>query len=121
MAGTAERGPTVLIVDDDPDAAWLLASALERRGFQARTAFDLAGATALLREERFDALLADLVLPVGDGYARLAIGRRPRVVIALSGMAGASEESRAQQAGFDAFVVKPPSIDALVDVIRRGL
>lgn len=109
----------VLIVDDDPDAAWLLASALEGRGFAPRTAFDVASAAELMRAEPFDALVADLVLPDGEGHALLEVQGRPRLAIALSGMAGAAEERRAQRAGFDAFVVKPPSIENLVLLLKR--
>ena len=66
-------GKTILIVDDEPDALHLfwriLASA--RRGYRVLTAENGLRALDLLREQRPDAILLDLVMPDFDGFKLL--------------------------------------------------
>ena len=75
-------GARVLIVDDNEDAAELLAEALQRRGLRrARRARRAGGARAWRRTFTPDVALLDIGLPVMDGYelARTAAAAaRPR-------------------------------------------
>ncbi|HYG26624.1 MAG TPA: CHASE3 domain-containing protein, partial [Caulobacteraceae bacterium] len=58
-------GPRLLICEDDPNAAEILAGLLERDGFSAHRVATIAEAEAALRQDRFAALVLDLNLPDG--------------------------------------------------------
>src|SRR5687767_5531018 len=67
--GTPRGGARrVLVVDDNLDAAELLAQSLQLLGHQAWVANDGAAALELMRSLRPDVALVDLGLPVMDGY-----------------------------------------------------
>jgi signal transduction histidine kinase/DNA-binding response OmpR family regulator len=68
------RGKTILIVDDEPDALRLFWRLLvtSDRGYRVLTASDGRQALALLREQKPDAILLDLVMPEMDGFQLLA-------------------------------------------------
>jgi CheY-like chemotaxis protein len=116
---------TVLVVDDDVDHCLMLEVALECLGYGVVLAHSVREAVAVLRDRdlEVDGLVCDLTL--GDGTALdvlCATGvRRPCVAVVLSGFDGADERDRSLGAGFDAHLVKPTSIDALGEVLARGL
>lgn len=123
---------TVLVVDDDDDAADLLGFALPRQGFAVTLARSFEDALAALEagppEESgavFDAIVADLHLPDGAGHELLtslsSTSRRPRVAIIVSGADGHEERKLAQDGGFSAHWVKPIDIDALSTELRALL
>lgn len=60
-------GPSVLVVDDEPAIASLLAELLELDGYQVATAPNGRAALDRLRAGGFDAILSDLRMPELDG------------------------------------------------------
>jgi signal transduction histidine kinase len=100
----------VLIVDDNEDAAELLAELLRKKGHEVEVAYDAP--QALLTVSRFgpDTAILDIGLPSMDGYElaqRLRRGGFDHRLIALSGYGQAPDRARSQEAGFDAHLVKP--------------
>ena len=82
---TTPKLARVIVVDDDEDAADLLAFALPRHGFEVTVAHTLAEAKALMCGE-FDALVSDVHLPDGTGFDVLTEApKRPRVAVIASG------------------------------------
>ena len=65
----------VLVVDDEPSLAELLASVLRYEGWEIRTAGDGGSAVRTAREFRPDAVVLDIMLPDFDG---LEVLRRVR-------------------------------------------
>src|SRR5258708_24482852 len=65
----------VLVVDDEPSLAELLASVLRYEGWEIQTAGDGSGAVRAAREFRPDAVVLDIMLPDFDG---LEVLRRVR-------------------------------------------
>src|SRR5689334_22513603 len=61
----------VLVVDDEPDLAEVLAGVLRYEGWQVRTAGDVATALAGAAEFLPDAVVLDIMLPDGNGLAAL--------------------------------------------------
>jgi CheY-like chemotaxis protein len=111
----------VLVVDDDEDAADLLAFALPRHGFSVTVAHSLAEAHTLLGNE-FDALVSDVNLPDGTGFDVLSgAARRPAVAVIASGSDGPEDRQRAREVGFAAHLVKPIDIDKLAATLHRLL
>jgi signal transduction histidine kinase len=120
-AGTGGGGWRVLVVDDNAAGAEALAELLALQGHAVRTAFD--GEAALREAEDFRPalVLMDLQMPRMDGYAAAAAMRaRPWatkiVLVALTGWGGDADRRRAREAGFDRYLVKPVTVEAL-----RGL
>ncbi len=105
-------GRRILVVDDNIDAAQLLADALEVVGHETRVAFDGPGALAVAMQFQPDALLLDLGLPLMDGYELAGqivapAGRRRPLLVAVTGYGQVSDREKSRAAGFDAHVVKP--------------
>jgi len=121
LAGTpppraATTGRRVLVVDDNPDAAELLADVLRVHGHEARIAHD--GPVALRVAAAFnpEVALLDIGLPVMDGY-ELARKLRHQMgsvrLIAVTGYGQDADRQRAREAGFDAHMIKPIEVEAL--------
>jgi len=112
----------VLVVDDNPDAADSLADLLGIAGHAVEVAHDGPTAVERARANPPDVVLCDIGLPGMSGYdvARALRGDpalRATRLIALSGYAQAEDRRRAQEAGFDAHVAKPPDIDELMRLV----
>ena len=116
----------VLIVDDNVDAADLLAEAIERSGYVTRTAYDGPSALAIAKELEPDIAVLDIGLPVMDGYElakRLRDGEdptRPLRLYAVTGYGRDSDQVAARNAGFDGHFVKPIDLEQLVSTISRA-
>jgi CheY-like chemotaxis protein len=112
----------VLVVDDNEDAAELLATASEAMGHETRIAHD--GAMALQLAESFQPQVAvlDIGLPIMDGYElarRLrARGKLPRL-IALTGYGQERDKQESRSAGFDQHIVKPVNLQHLGSSIEK--
>jgi signal transduction histidine kinase/DNA-binding response OmpR family regulator len=119
------RGPglRVLVVDDNADAADMLADLLSALGHVAAVAFDGPHALETARTFRPDVVLLDLGLPVMDGFEvierlradPLLAGAR---VVAISGYGQQPDRERTRAAGFAAHLVKPIDLDALRGWLR---
>ncbi|MGH7267547.1 MAG: hybrid sensor histidine kinase/response regulator [Candidatus Rokuibacteriota bacterium] len=74
-----DRGKTMLVVDDEPDVAAVLADMLAEEGHQVETATSGAVALARLAERRYDLVWTDLKMPGldGAGFFRAAQTRDP--------------------------------------------
>jgi len=109
-------GQRVLVVDDNVDAAEMLAEVLRASGYAASVAYDGPVALELARSSPPDIVLIDIGLPVMDGYE---LARRLRVMlngarlIAVTGYGQQGDRERSRDAGFDAHLVKPVSLDVL--------
>jgi PAS domain S-box-containing protein len=116
----------VLLVDDNRDAAEMLAELLRTAGHEVVVAFDGPSALGTLGGFRPDIALLDIGLPVMDGYdlarkLKDALPATPRL-IAISGYGQEHDHRRSQEAGFDAHLVKPvqaAQLLAAVDEPRR--
>jgi signal transduction histidine kinase/ActR/RegA family two-component response regulator len=132
-AGAAEPWPVenaviararrrILVVDDNVDAARLMAEALEAVGHEIRLAFDGPGALDAAVSFKPDVALLDLGLPLMDGYeiARHLIAAssvRPPVLVAVTGYGQTSDRERTRSAGFHAHVVKPVDLSYLIKLL----
>lgn len=111
-------GHRILVVDDNQDAADLMAEYLEALGYTTRIAYDGAAAVNVADEFHPDLVLLDIGLPVMNGYevARHLRERPPSPdlrIVAVTGYGQESDRQRAKEAGFDAHLVKPLTVDRL--------
>jgi CheY-like chemotaxis protein len=101
----------VLVVDDNADAADMLASLLSAWGHRARAVYDGRAAVDAAKQDDPDIALIDIGMPDMDGYEtaramRHEAGSSARLV-ALTGYAQPSDVAAALEAGFDRHVAKP--------------
>lgn len=116
---TAGKG-NVLVVDDNEDAAGLLALMLEDASFHVWTRHSPSSALELARQITPDLCLLDIGLPEYDGYTlsrELALlpGLQGCRFAAISGYAQPSDIARSKAAGFDRHFAKPVDPGALID------
>jgi len=115
----------VLVVDDNREAAELIAVSLAALGHEVRTAFDGPSALGVVGSFVPDVALLDIGLPVMDGYelaSRLRTLLSPRDIrfVAITGYGDAADHRRSQEAGFAMHLVKPVDVLAIQDSVRGG-
>ena len=108
----------VLVVDDDPDGAEMVAEMLSGWGFQTRFALDGPSAIELAKVFLPQLILLDVGLPEMDGYEvarqlRLETSLSSVRLVAVTGWSGPERETKAREAGFDHYIVKPIQPSAL--------
>ncbi len=107
----------VLVVDDDASLAFLLAHALERRGFATRIAHSAEEALERGAAFRPQVALIDLGLPTLDGHelgVRLRIALSGAVsLVAVTGFDEPWARDRSLELGFAAHLIKPVSLPEL--------
>jgi DNA-binding response OmpR family regulator len=111
----------ILIVDDDRNLADTIAELLVHHGYDAWVAYDGDDALTQAALEPPHSVLLDLGLPAIDGIEvahqlRQEYGDSVRIV-ACTGRPDAASERRIREAPFDAILIKPVSLDAIVDAL----
>ncbi|MBU3868406.1 response regulator transcription factor [Streptomyces sp. 4503] len=116
----------VLVVDDDPTVAEVVAGYLGRAGFAVDQAADGPGALARAAARRPDLVVLDLMLPGMDGLevCRALRDKGPVPVIMLTARGDEEDRILGLEIGADDYVTKPFSPRELVlrveSVLRRG-
>jgi PAS domain S-box-containing protein len=118
-------GTHVLAIDDEPDALRLLTEILEAAGAQVTTARTGAAALEQIGLTAPDVLVADLGLPLMDGFElirRLRQSDDPRLrnlpAAALTAYARSEDRAKTWQAGFEMHLAKPIDPVELVSAIK---
>jgi CheY-like chemotaxis protein len=116
----------ILVVDDNGDAAALLAVLLQLEGHEVQTAAGGDEAIDTVESFRPEVILMDLEMPGIDGFeASRRIRARPWgstvLIAAVTGWGQDVDRRRAQEAGVDLHFVKPVDTTALLGVVTRSL
>lgn len=112
----------ILVVEDNPDASQSLRDLLDLLGHDVEVAMTGPSALASLSVRPVDLVLCDLGLPGMSGFdVARAIRSDPRMagtrVVALTGYGNADDRRRSREAGFDAHLVKPATLEKLTEVL----
>lgn len=118
---------TVLLIEDDPNMAYLLKFVLEREGFAVEHLPDGQQAREFMQSrDKADLVIMDLMLPYVDGFDLLRWMRdhepwchAPRIV--LSAREQESDVVKAFESGADDYVKKPFSPAELMSRVRRHI
>jgi DNA-binding NarL/FixJ family response regulator len=117
----------VVVSDDHPVVRQGLRSFLEAQGFAVvGEAGDGAAAVDVVRRERPDVLLTDLVMPGVDGIEairRLRAEGPPVGILVLTSFSGADKVIPAIQAGADGYLLKdagPAALEGAIRAVHRG-
>ena len=116
------RRPVVLVVEDDPACASLIADLLQRSGYRVLGASNGGEALAMLDEGlRPDAIVADLMMPVMHGWDLLASLRsRPAVASVPVLVTSAVHDPRRADLGDAVFLSKPLQLESLLGAVEAA-
>ncbi len=111
----------ILLIEDEPEMASVLKTALERQDFVVDRSSTLADAEIMAKVGTHDAIVLDRRLPDGEGLDLIPRLRAMNVdtpVIALTAMAGIDDRVIGLNAGADDYMVKPFATEELVARLR---
>ena len=114
----------ILVVDDEPNIAELVATALRYEGFEVETTDTGRGAVDAVRERSPELVVLDVMLPDVDGFAvqeRLRRDGRRVPVLFLTARDSVEDRVRGLTLGGDDYLTKPFSIEELVARVRAIL
>ena len=116
----------IVIIEDEPDIANLLAVRFGSEGFRAATASDGQAGLHAIHLYHPDLILLDLLLPTMNGWevcrslkANLATQRIP--IIVVSAVGSPADRIALLEMGVDDFIVKPCSVKEVVARARAVL
>jgi signal transduction histidine kinase len=121
-----EAPDRILIIDDDKIIVEILTQSLTLAGYAVSSAFDGEEGLALVRGQKPDLILLDVMMPKMDGYAVCRqIKGNPETrfipVIILTALTDRDDKLRALEVGADEFIRKPPDRQELLIRIRSLL
>jgi CheY-like chemotaxis protein len=112
----------ILVADDFPQSAEILARLLRQDGNDVQVAQDGIEAVETAAQFRPDVAVLDLAMPKLNGYdAARMIREQPwgksMLLIALSGWGHQLDRQRTKEAGFDAHLTKPAKYETLMELL----
>lgn len=119
----SEQALSILVVDDNVDAASMLAAFMESLGHGVLTGHSAKEAMELAAPQGFDILFLDIGLPDMDGYELAQKIREIKscedaVLVALTGYGQPQDQELAREAGFDVHLTKPADFATLMKILR---
>jgi len=114
---------TVLVVDDNEDLLETFAMILKRRGFSVQTADNGVSAVDRFKEQSFDVILMDIVMPEMNGVEAFKKIKEIQPGASIILMTAYSEEELIQTAkdeGAHQIIHKPIRIDQLIELINEA-
>jgi two-component system, OmpR family, response regulator len=117
----------ILVVEDDRHMARAVKRGLEAEGYAVDVAFEGSEGLWLARENPYDAMVLDIMLPGASGYDMCTTLRGAgdwTPILMLTAKDGEQDEARALDTGADDFLAKPFSYMVLLArlraLLRRG-
>ena len=116
---------SIMVVDDNTDAADMLADVLRIQGHVVRVEYSSTAALSAASHSPSDLYILDIGLPDLDGYElvrrlRAAPANERSLFVALTGYSQAHDKVLSHSAGFDHHMIKPVDLSHL-DVIIRSV
>ncbi|MEW6763884.1 MAG: ATP-binding protein [Pseudomonadota bacterium] len=123
LDGLAARGLRVLVVDDNVDAAQILAMYVGAQSHAVEVRYEPESALALAPGFAPEVCLLDIGLPGMDGHElarrlRQLPGTRGALLVAVTGYGQEQDRLASAQAGFDHHLVKPVDMAALEAILQ---
>lgn len=118
------RKAHLLLIDDDPNTLASLARAFRLAGHEATVCDNASRAVELVRAERFDLILSDVVMPGKSGMELLEDLKKAGVltpIVLISGQANIEMAVKATRLGALDFLEKPLSTDKLLLTVENAL
>ena len=121
-AGNGMFGLRIMVVDDNVEAAELMADYLGLFGAVVTVAHDAASALVATENIVFDVYLLDIGLPGqmdGNGLARVLRSRQASAgatLVAVTGYGQPADRAAGSEAGFDEYLIKPVDMDRVMRI-----
>ena len=117
---------TILVVDDEPELVTLIRRILEKNGYRVVCAYDGRQVFDVLKKQRPDLILLDIMMPEMNGFEVLARLKGDRetssiAVILLTARDEFQEMITGYDTGTDYYITKPFTRTQLIKGINRGL
>ncbi|MFA4992386.1 MAG: response regulator [Candidatus Omnitrophota bacterium] len=114
----------VIIVEDDKGISSLIAYNLGKEGFMAEQAFDGAGAMQRIKEDVFNIVILDIMLPGIDGFDICkeikSDSRYSRsFIVVVSAKCNEQDKLYAHLLGADYYLTKPFSLSCLLAAVKE--
>jgi two-component system response regulator HydG len=122
--GKADKKIRILVVDDEPEHAQVVAESLERIGFSCSVATSGEEALAELRKNAFAAVVTDLVMEEPDGMAVLKAAKdadETIQVILISAYGNVENAVQAMEKGAYSFLTKPINVEELRAKVKKAV
>jgi signal transduction histidine kinase len=116
--------PTILLIEDELQLRDNLQILLQSAGYQVTTAANGEEGSQQIREQPFDLVITDLVMPGMDGFQVMDYlhGHRPEtVVVAMTGYASTESAIEALRKGAYDYLTKPLDVDRMHSVVARAM
>jgi two-component system OmpR family response regulator len=116
-----DSGVRILVVEDETKMATLLRKALEREGYAVDLADNGSEALWLGKENEYDAIVLDVMIPAPDGFEvcrQLRAADRWAPVLLLTARDGVDDRVSGLDAGADDYLAKPFSFAELYARLR---
>ncbi len=121
-----ERPLHVLIAEDTPASAKLLAAVLAKRGHAVEVAKNGEEAVRMVDSGSFDLVLMDIQMPIMDGLQATAVIRHMQEtakshlpIVAVTAFALQGQRELCLAAGMNDFVTKPVDIRSLMTTVEK--
>lgn len=124
LCGQTAQGLRILLIDDNQDIVDSNTLLLEMMGHQVEGSYSGTQGLSAARTFAPDAILLDIGLPDMDGYQvarklREQTATQRALIIGMSGYAPGQNGSRAEAAEFDHYLMKPPDLGQLRDLLAE--
>ncbi len=116
-----KKGPSVLVVDDEPLMCWSIENALEKAGARVTTASTGEEAIELIRSSAFDVIITDMKLPRVDGFGVAKAGKGGPIdtqIIMISAYRDEQSRKKAADLGIEQFIDKPFDLGEMVKLVK---
>ncbi|KAJ1458118.1 hypothetical protein M885DRAFT_514217, partial [Pelagophyceae sp. CCMP2097] len=123
----ATKVPHVLVVEDSPLCAKVLAKMLSRAGCTSRVVGDGAQGVAALEAgaSDYDLVLMDLRMPVMDGFEATRIAKQrlgvSLPIVGVTAESGFDTRELCEESGFDGVTPKPVKLATIVELLQKHL
>lgn len=116
----------ILIMDDDPTIADLLAEALADEGYETHMTTQSLRFYDAVQEHKPDLVLLDLMMPYLDGRDELklmamGVDQKIPVIVVTAFLGAVNEEKEFREAGVVHIVYKPFDLDKLVALVKSTI
>lgn len=121
---TQNKGPRILIVDDEPSIRELLSTSLRFAGFGVRAVANGAQTISAVLEEEPDLIILDVMLPDMNGFSvtkRLRSAGYTAPILFLTAKDDTEDKVMGLTVGGDDYVTKPFSLDEIIARIKAIL
>ena len=118
-------GPSVLVIDDDPDILATVAFALKQAGYKVSTANNGEEGLALAQDTKPALVVLDMMMPKRSGFLVIEALRNtyeePIRIIMMTANEGERHESYAELLGVDTYLHKPFAMEHLIQRVQELL